>query len=150
MIIKLLNARKTEVKKNYGFDEVFTIFGETDNSCYKLQIYNPRTFTMINRKNEMLEYLEIIKSRLTHTLSTPSLIKNINNANYKGNVNEKSNEQMNSGDTRHAQAIIDSFTFKKIKTEGDEVKLEPEETIAEGVKLRRQKADDKNYLTCHH
>ena len=76
-------------------------------------------------------------------LSTPSLIKNINNANYKGNVNEKSNEQMNSGDTRHAQAIIDSFTFKKIKTEGDEVKLEPEETIAEGVKLRRQKVDDK-------
>ena len=123
MIIKLLNARKTELKKNYGFDKVFTIFVETDNSCYKLQMYNPRTSTMINRKNEMLECLEIIRSRLTHMLSTASLIKNINNANYKGNTNEKSNEQLNSGDTRHAQAIIDSFTFKKIKTEGDEVKL---------------------------
>ena len=123
MIIKLLNARKTELKKNHGFDKVFTTFGETDNSCYKLQMYNPRTSTMINRKNEMLEYLEIIRSRLTHMPSTPSLIKNINNANYKGNINEKSNEQLNSGDTRDAQAIIDSFTFEKIKTEGDEVKL---------------------------
>ena len=78
---------------------------------------------MINRKNEMLEYLEIIRSRLTHMPSSPSLIKNINNANYKCNINEKSNEQLNSGDTRDAQAIIDSFTFEKIKTEGDEVKL---------------------------
>ena len=51
---------------------------------------------------------------------------------------------MNSGDTRHAQAIIDSFKFRKIKTEEDKVKFEPEESIAEGVKLRKQKIDDKD------
>ena len=132
---KIIKRKKNRAQKNHGFDKVFTIFGETDNSCYKLQMYNPRTSTMINRKNEMLEYLEIIRWRLTHMLSTPSLIKNINNANYKGNYKVtiittkyykyyiKSNEQLNSGDTRDAQAIIDSFTFEKIKTEGDEVKL---------------------------
>ena len=51
---------------------------------------------------------------------------------------------MNSGDTCHAEAITESFEFERIKTEGDEVKLEPEETIAERVNLRRQKADDED------
>ena len=36
---------------------------------------NPRTTTMINRKNEMLEYLEITRLRIIDMLSTPSLIK---------------------------------------------------------------------------
>ena len=77
LIIKLLNARKTVLEKDYGFDKVFNIFDEIDNS-YKLQIHNPRTSTMINRKNEMLEYLEIIRLRLIDMLYTPSLIKKIN------------------------------------------------------------------------
>ena len=51
---------------------------------------------------------------------------------------------MNSGDTRHAQGIIDSFKFRNIKTEEDKVKFEPEESIAERVKLRKQKIDDKD------
>ena len=51
---------------------------------------------------------------------------------------------MNSGDTGHAQAIIDSFKFRKIKTEEDKVKFEPKESIAERVKLRKQKIDDKD------
>ena len=76
LIIKLLNARKTVLEKDYGFDKVFNIFDEIDNS-YKLQIHNPRTSTMINRKNEMLEYLEIIRLRLIDMLYTPSLIKKI-------------------------------------------------------------------------
>ena len=77
LIIKLLNARKTVLEKDYGFDKVFNIFDEIDNS-YKLQIHNPRTSTMINRKNEMLEYLEIIRLRLIDMLYTPSHIKKIN------------------------------------------------------------------------
>ena len=77
LIIKLLNARKTVLEKDYGFDKVFNIFDEIDNS-YKLQIHNPRTSTMINRKNEMLKYLEIIRLRLIDMLYTPSLIKKIN------------------------------------------------------------------------
>ena len=77
LIIKLLNARKTVLEKDYGFDKVFNIFDEIDNS-YKLQIHIPRTSTMINRKNEMLEYLEIIRLRLIDMLYTPSHIKKIN------------------------------------------------------------------------
>ena len=77
LIIKLLNARKTVLEKDYGFDKVFNIFDEIDNS-YKLQIHNPRTSTMINRKNEMLKYLEIIRLRLIDMLYTPSHIKKIN------------------------------------------------------------------------
>ena len=77
LIIKLLNARKTVLEKDYGFDKVFNIFDEIDNS-YKLQIHNPRTSTMINRKNEMLEYLETIRLRLIDMLYTPSHIKKIN------------------------------------------------------------------------
>ena len=77
LIIKLLNARKTVLEKDYGFDKVFNIFDEIDNS-YKLQIHNPRTSIMINRKNEMLEYLEIIRLRLIDMLYTPSHIKKIN------------------------------------------------------------------------
>ena len=45
------------VLSKYAFEEI-------DNSHYKLQMHNHRTTAMINRKNEMLEYLEIIRSRL--------------------------------------------------------------------------------------
>ena len=60
LIIKLLNARKTVCKKDHGFDKVFNIFDEINDSRYKLQMYNPSTSNMINRKNAMLEYLQII------------------------------------------------------------------------------------------
>ena len=54
---------------------------------------------------------------------------------------------MNSGDTRHAEVIIDSFKFKNLtrkKTEGVGVKLEPIETIDKRGKLRRQKQYDED------
>ena len=51
LIIKLLNAGKTMLKKDYGFDEVFNIFDEIDNNCPELRKYNPRISNMINRKN---------------------------------------------------------------------------------------------------
>ena len=54
---------------------------------------------------------------------------------------------MNSGDTRHAEVIIDSFKFKSLtrkKTEGVGVKLEPIETIDKRGKLRRQKQYDED------
>ena len=51
LIIKLLNAGKTMLKKDYGFDEVFNIFDEIDNNCHELRKYNPRISNMINRKN---------------------------------------------------------------------------------------------------
>lgn len=59
LMIKLLKARKTVLEKDFAFDKVFNNFYETDNSHNKLQMYNPKTTTMINRKNEMLQYLEI-------------------------------------------------------------------------------------------
>ena len=54
---------------------------------------------------------------------------------------------MHSGDTRHAEVIIDSFKFKSLtrkKTEGVGVKLEPIETIDKRGKLRRQKQYDED------
>ena len=65
--MKLLNTRKTVLEKDYRFDKVFNIFDEMNSGCNKLQLqlYDPKTATMIIRKNEMLEYLEIIRSRLT-------------------------------------------------------------------------------------
>ena len=67
LIMKLLNTRKTVLEKDYRFDKVFNIFDEMNSSCNKLQLqlHDPKTATMIIRKNEMLEYLEIIRSRLT-------------------------------------------------------------------------------------
>ena len=57
-------------------------------------------------------------------------MKNINNANYKGYVNEKLNEEKDSGNTCLSEASFNSFKlkrFQKIKTEelleGDEVKI---------------------------
>ena len=83
-------------------------------------------------------------------LSTLSLFKIMDNANYKRYINEILNEKINSGDTRHADYQYNywfSFKLKSlkwIKFEGDEIKLEPKEIIAERVELRRQKADDED------
>ena len=48
-------------------------------------------------------------------LSNPTLVSKINNANYKGYVRKKLNEEMNCGGTCHAKAILDSFKFKRQK-----------------------------------
>ena len=67
LIIKSINARKLMLKKDYGLDKIF-IFDEIDDSRYKLHMYNPRTSNMINRKNEMPEYLKIIELKLIDML----------------------------------------------------------------------------------
>ena len=64
LTIKLINTREMVLEKDHGFVKVFNTFDEIDNSHHKLQMHNHRTTAMINRKNEMLEYLEIIRSRL--------------------------------------------------------------------------------------
>ena len=68
LIIKSINARKVMLKKDYGLDKIFNIFDEIDVSRYKHHMYNPRTSNMINRKNEMLEYLKIIELKLIDML----------------------------------------------------------------------------------
>ena len=50
LIIKLLNARKMVLKKNYRFHEVFNIFDELDINHNKRNEYKLRTSDMINRK----------------------------------------------------------------------------------------------------
>ena len=117
----------------------------------------------------MLGYLKNMEWKLTDMFSTPSVVRKINNANYKGYVNEKLNEEIKSGNTCLAEAILASFKLKrleKIKTEeppggnevkivdlsdmtpleGDEVKSEQEETIAERVKLNPRKRENSNRI----
>ena len=70
LIIKLLSTGKMVLKKDYGFDEIFVIFDETDNNCYELNMYNHGTSNMIDRKNEMLDYLKIMEWNLIDMIST--------------------------------------------------------------------------------
>ena len=46
---------------------------------------------MINIKNERLEYLKTMTWKLIGMLSTPTVVRKINNANYKGYVDKKLN-----------------------------------------------------------
>ena len=55
--IKLLNAEKTVIEKNYGFDKVFNIFDKIEN---KWNEDKPRSFNQINAKNAVLDYLKIV------------------------------------------------------------------------------------------
>ena len=48
-------------------------------------------------------------------LSTPTFVRKINNANYKGYLNQKSNEGMDGGDTGFTETIFDSFQIKSPK-----------------------------------
>ena len=99
-------------------------------SRHELHNYNPRTSNMINRKNGMLEYLKVMEWKLTGLFYTPPVNRKMNNANYKGYVNKKSNEEIDNGDKCHSEAILDSFKFKRLERiqpeeplEGDEVKM---------------------------
>ena len=42
LTIKLLNAGKKVLQKDYGFDEVYNIFDERGINCNKLNKYKPR------------------------------------------------------------------------------------------------------------
>ena len=46
---------------------------------------------MINRKNERLKYLKTMTWKLIDMLSTPTVVRKINNANYKGYEDKKLN-----------------------------------------------------------
>ena len=74
LIIKLLNAEKTVLIKEYGFDEAFNIFDEIDNKHNKLSEYNPRTPNKIDTENVMLKYLKIIEGRLIDMFSTLTVL----------------------------------------------------------------------------
>ena len=117
------------LKRDYGFDEAFDIFEEMNNNHHKLNGYNPGTSNIINRKNEMLEYLKIIGYLLIDMLSTLTAVRKVDNSNYKGYEHDKLKKESISDNTCHTEAILDCFKFKrlqKIKTEepqeGDEVK----------------------------
>ena len=48
---------------------------------------------------------------LVNIFSTASVVLKINNANCKGHVNKKFNEEMDNEDPWLGEAILDSFTF---------------------------------------
>ena len=65
----------------------------------------------------MLEYLKIMEWKFIDMFSTPSVVRKINNVNYKDYVK---NEEIDNRATCHAEAILDSFKL----VESDEVKTE--------------------------
>ena len=50
LIMKLLNAEETLLKKDHGFDEVFNILNEMDNKRNKRNEYKPITSNNITKK----------------------------------------------------------------------------------------------------
>ena len=69
-LIRLLNAGKTVLKNDYGFDEVFNIFDKIDIIHHELNEYNLKTVNKINTKNEMLEYLKNMDWKLIYVPSS--------------------------------------------------------------------------------
>ena len=57
LIIKLVNAGITVLKKDYRFNEVFNIFDEIDINRHQFRKYNPRTSNMIYRKINNANYV---------------------------------------------------------------------------------------------
>ena len=70
---------------------------------------------MISRKNEMLGYLKIMEWNLIDMFSTPKFFRKINNANYKRYIHDKLIKELNSRDKHCAEAIPDSYEFKRLK-----------------------------------
>ena len=56
LIVKLVTAGKTMLKKEYGFGEVFDVFNELGIIRNKLHKYSPRTLNKITVKNQMLVF----------------------------------------------------------------------------------------------
>ena len=81
LIIKLLNAEKTMLKRDYGFDEAFNIFDGIDSKFNNLNEYKPRTSNKNNtKKPTILDYSKNIGERSVDIFATPSIISNINKA----------------------------------------------------------------------
>ena len=64
------------------------------------------------QKNAVLEYLRNMEGKPIDMFACPSIIKNINNANYKGYVHVKFKTKFENEDSCHAEAIFDSFDLK--------------------------------------
>ena len=79
---------------------------EIYNERNKIYEHDPRSSDKIDTKNEMLVYLKIIEDRLIDMFSTHSIIRKINNVNYKEYVHDKLKKKLNSGDTHRAEAIL--------------------------------------------
>ena len=84
LIIRLLSAGETVLKKDYRFDEVFYNFDETGINHHELNEYNLRTVNKISIKNEILQYLKIMEWNLIDMLSTLTVVRKINSDNFKG------------------------------------------------------------------
>ena len=68
-----------------------------------------------------------IEDKLIDMFYTPTIIRKINNAKFKGYVHDKLKKELNIADAHHAEEILDFFDFKR------QEKLQ--EAIAERVKL---------------
>ena len=101
--MKLLNPGKTV---NKIFDEVFNIFDEIDNNYNKHQV---------NRKSQMINYLENLEYELVICFLFLVLLKKTSNNNYKSYLNEKLNNELNSRDIIYTEPILDLFKFKRVR-----------------------------------
>ena len=91
----------------------------------------------------MLDYLKNMEWKLVDMVSTSSVVTEINNANCKVHVNIKLNEEMSSGDTRNAEANLDSFKLKRLERVKTEEPLKGEEVeIADLPDMRPPEGDE--------
>ena len=83
----------------------------------------------------MLEYLKIAEDKLIDMFCTPTIIRKINSANYKGYAHDKLKKELYSGDACYAEAILESFKFKRQE--------KPQDAIPERVKKCLEKKKKK-------
>ena len=62
----------------------------------------------------MLEHLKIMEWELIDMFSTPTFVRKIISAKYKGYVHVKLIKELNSGDICHAEAILDTYEVKRL------------------------------------
>ena len=67
-------------------------FGDIDNKSNELNEYKLNTYSKINTKNALLDYLTFLRNKLIDTFSTPSIAWKINDVNCKGYLHEKLKE----------------------------------------------------------
>ena len=64
----------------------------------------------------MLVSLKVVKYKLVDISSTPSIVKKVNDINFKGYMDDNLKKLMNK-DPRCVEVIFDSFKLEKMKTE---------------------------------
>ena len=63
----------------------------------------------------MLDYLKIMEHKLIDMLSTPTIIRKVNNSNSKSYVHDKLKKELFSEDTRYTEAFLDLIKFKRLE-----------------------------------